>query len=461
VLRRLGLAWRLAGGFALIGGLTLLATGYYLDHALREDVETRVLRDIDAKIAAIVDLLRALPNAQAVGAQRARFEEVLIGHDDLALVIGDARGERLISTAAVAEDLLELARRPATTRIGTLAATIDDRPFLVRTASTKIASGETVTVALGIDMTRSQATLDAHWRRVVNVWLLGIAALTAAAWFTARLGLAPLRDMAERARGLTATRLSGRLPTTGVPNEVAAFAGSFNGALERLEESFARLSQFSADLAHDLRTPIANLRGEAEVALAKARSPAEYQDVLGSAIEEYERMNSMIEAMLFLARADNADVALNRERFDVAAEARSLVEYFEPLADSRHTRCRVEGAGEINADRALIRRAIANLLSNAVRHADPHSEIAVRVMTGADGGVELQVENAGPTIPAALHGRVFDRFYRGDAARTDSGSRSGLGLAIVKSIVTMHQGTATVATTAQGRTRFSLSMPAG
>ena len=452
----LGLAWRLAGGFALIGCLALVGTSVYLDRALREATEVSADHEIEGKLDVVTELVGTMAGPDDIRAQRLRFEEVFFGHAELTLALVDTGGTVVVSLNLSKPVLTLQLQQTSAVGGGVLAG----RPFRWRSVSVITARDESIRVVVASDMSSSQAIFDEHWRRVLRVMLLGVVALTAAAWAIVRLGMAPLREMADRARGLTATKLSGRLPTANVPAELAVFARAFNGALERIEESFRRLSQFSADLAHDLRTPISNLRGEAEVALAKTRSVGEYQEVLVSSIEEYERLNSMIEAMLFLARADNAGVEMTREQFNAAHEARSVAEFFEPLADSRSIRCKIDGDAEIFADRMLTRRAIANLLSNALRHAEAGSEVTIAVEAMPDGAVELAIENAGQPISAEHQARVFDRFFRGDAARSDSGSRSGLGLAIVKSIMAMHDGDVSVSTTSAARSRFALRWPA-
>ncbi|HKC42858.1 MAG TPA: heavy metal sensor histidine kinase, partial [Burkholderiales bacterium] len=201
-----------------------------------------------------------------------------------------------------------------------------------------------------------------------------------------------------------------------------------------------RLSQFSADLAHDLRTPIGNLLGEAQVALSRRRTEGEYQSVLASSVEELERINRMIEGMLFLARTDNVQASLDLQTLDAAAEVDRLIEYYEGPAAEAGVAVRRAGALALQADAALFRRAISNLLANAIAHSTPRGEITVTLHAELDGGGEIAVTNSGPGIPPQALPRVFDRFFRVDASRLDSAKGSGLGLAIVKSIVELHGG---------------------
>jgi two-component system heavy metal sensor histidine kinase CusS len=229
--------------------------------------------------------------------------------------------------------------------------------------------------------------------------------------------------------------------------------------LDRLQDSFSRLTQFSSDLAHDLRTPIGNLLGEAQVTLARSRTAEEYRAVIESSVEELERLSRMIESMLFLARADDAQLALHPENVHLEIEFAKIRDYFEPLAQEKAITIEVTGANTAYADATLLRRAISNLVANAIRFT-PHGggTIALVSQRTADGGTEIRVTNPGPEIPPRERERIFDRFYRVGRARADSTSSSGLGLAIVQSIMSLHGGGVSVEC-ASGTTTFTLVFP--
>jgi two-component system heavy metal sensor histidine kinase CusS len=265
--------------------------------------------------------------------------------------------------------------------------------------------------------------------------------------------------MARRAGAISAARLGERLPEDGVPPELQGLSAAFNQTLEHLEDSFRRLSQFSSDLAHDLRTPIGNLMGEAQVALRRARTAEEYQAVLASAVEEYERLNRMIEDMLFLARADNAQAALHRAALEVGAEVDRVAEYYEGLLAERGVALKLQGKAALWADPDLLRRALSNLVSNAIVHTPAGGEIEVALAQDEDGSVRIEVSNPGPGIPAQALPHVFDRFFRVDAARGGSENGSGLGLAIVQSIMRLHGGSATAYSVPGECTTFVLDFP--
>jgi two-component system heavy metal sensor histidine kinase CusS len=296
-------------------------------------------------------------------------------------------------------------------------------------------------------------------------------ALCVAAVLTALIGLWIARRIVVSIRrfGATASRvgasdLRARMPMEGVPSELAESTQAFNHMMDRLQNAFERLSAFSSDLAHDLRTPLGNLLGEAQVALSRPRSADEYRAVLESAVEEYERLSRMITNMLFLARADNQP-ALAAHWVDLAAALGRVAGYFELLAEERGVVLRMELQAPAGvqqrawADESMLVRALGNLVSNALQYAPQGSAIRLRAQPGADGGCTLEVANDGPPIPAEHQPRIFERFYRVDAARQGSAAGSGLGLAIVRSIMEMHGGSVTVDSGPGRPTVFALHFP--
>jgi two-component system heavy metal sensor histidine kinase CusS len=274
-----------------------------------------------------------------------------------------------------------------------------------------------------------------------------------------RRALKPLQNIADSARGITPERLDARIDVRRAPAELHDLALSLNAMLLRLQQGFDRLWQFTTDLAHDLRTPIGNMRGASEVALTRLRSAPEYQALLASNIEECDRVTRMIESVLFLARAESPHFALRRATFDASEELHRIGEYFEGLAAEAGVDICIRGEARINAEQELFRRAISNLLANALRYTPAGATISITV-TAASEGTSVTVQNAGTGIAPADVGKIFERFYRADASRTDSGMSSGLGLAIVKTIMDLHGGRASVSSEVGGLTTFELYFPA-
>ena len=265
-----------------------------------------------------------------------------------------------------------------------------------------------------------------------------------------------MHRVAEQAAGISAERLASRLPTAGQPAELQPLIASFNAMLERLETSFQRLSAFSADIAHELRTPVSNLLIQAQVTLGRPRDAEAYREALQSACEEYERLARMIGDMLFLAKADNQLLVPSREEVDLAWEARALFEFLGIVAEENHVHLLLQGEATVVGDRLMLRRALSNLLSNAIRHCGQAGEVAIR-LENREGWVSVSVENPGE-IAAGHLPLLFDRFYTCDPARRQGGAGAGLGLAIVRSIAEAHGGSIT-ASAQGGLVRFMMRLP--
>jgi two-component system heavy metal sensor histidine kinase CusS len=228
--------------------------------------------------------------------------------------------------------------------------------------------------------------------------------------------------------------------------------------LARLEASFKRLSQFSADLAHEFRTPMTSLRGQAEWALSQSRSPDECRHVLEASMEEYERLSRMIDSLLFLARADNAEMVLQRASFSAAKETLAVIDLFDAAVAEKHVSLEAQGDAILQVDAGLFRRALSNLLDNGLRHTPAGGRISIVIRKGNGDGVEIRVEDTGCGITAEHLPKVFDRFYRVDPARHQPGA--GLGLSIVKSIMALHLGTVSLHSESGKGTAVVLKFPA-
>lgn len=303
-----------------------------------------------------------------------------------------------------------------------------------------------------------QLLLRHYQRDMVKRLLAGMVVAILLGYLLIRRALRPLKTLATQAATISAHNLGTRLSASNAPPELHALSSTLNDMLSRLEEGFSRVWQFTVDLAHDLRTPIGNLRGTNEVALARPRSPAEYQALLGSNIEECDRVSRMIENVLFLARAESPQFALQRTLFDVGDELQRIGDYFEGLAADAEVEIHIAGNAHLFADRDLFRRAVGNLLSNALRYTPRHHAIDVRVEE-ASGMTCILVENPGSGIAPEHLDKLFDRFYRVDRARGDSANSAGLGLSIVRSIMDLHGGRVTVESELGGTTCFALWFP--
>ena len=460
---RLSLTARLALGFVALLAAAHIGICVYLDYAVQAEFLGEDQRQLRSMEGFLRNILAGSVSLWAFQGDRGLLQTEAL-HTNMEFVLRDARGE-MAESAYDARWLIDAAasaaNQPGRPSQALRILRQDGRVWRVLLSEAQLGdeSRTSVAVVIAREITEREAFAMRYRARLGVAAIVAVAAAGIVGLALVRRALAPLDGMARRAGVISATSLDERLPVAGIPRELRGFAQAFNQTLERLQESFRRLSQFSSDLAHDLRTPIGNLMGEAQVALRRARSAEEYKNLLVSAVEEYERIGRMIDGMLFLARVDNAKSGVRPERLDGAKEVERVVEYYEGLVADRGLRVHVEGEAVLFADPDLLRRAVSNLLSNAIAHTAPGGLISVKLSTEADDSPRLEVVNPGPGIAPEVLPRVFDRFYRGDAAREGSERGSGLGLAIVHSIMQLHSGSVSVYSSEQGPTAFVLQFP--
>jgi two-component system heavy metal sensor histidine kinase CusS len=338
----------------------------------------------------------------------------------------------------------------------------DGRPFRLVAAEAKAGSagGPTFVLQAALDQSPEEELLVEFRRRAA--WALGLALVACAVGghLIARRGVRPLAAITAAAGRVRPTALAERIDPAGLPAELHALARTFNGMLDRLEESFGRLARFSADIAHELRTPVNNLRGGVEVALGQSRNLDEYRDVLGSALEECDRLSRTIDGLLFLARAEHPAKQIDREPVELGRELRTVCEFYEAAAAEAGVQLAVVADGPVLADldRALFQRAIGNLVANAIAHTSSGGAVTLSAVAN-DDAVRVEVADTGRGIAAEHLPHLFDRFYRADPARTSAAGHVGLGLAIVKGIADLHGGQLTVESNIGRGTKFTLHFP--
>jgi two-component system heavy metal sensor histidine kinase CusS len=320
---------------------------------------------------------------------------------------------------------------------------------------------EVWTLQVAVDLTQEQVVLG---RQRIWIWTLLAAALVfcpAMGFAIARRSTRPLREVAETARQIGSSTLNERIKAEGYPVEIRVLADAFNAMLERLEESFARLSRFSADIAHELRTPVNNMRGEAEVALARARTAEEYMEVVASCLEESVRLSELIESLLFLARTESPGDHLKRTPQDLGRLLADLRDYYEATAAEIGVTLSAsleEGGIVADVDRTLILRAIGNLISNALAHCSQGGIVSLSARR-QDKQICVEVRDTGTGIAAVALPHVFDRFFRADPARSRNSGGVGLGLAIVQQIAFMHGGQVKIDSHPGAGTKVSILLP--
>jgi two-component system heavy metal sensor histidine kinase CusS len=461
---------RLSILFALTTIVLLAGIGTYLYRFLETELMKRDHEELIGKVDLFRHQLAAVNSIAQIAAGPNRFRDVIIGHPHLRLALLDESGNILLSSSDWQPSPAALKTPVAVNAIPSNASIImptPSTPYHTVAAWGTLGGrkeGEKALIVLAQEAHEADQLLEDYRNALLAAILVGGIAAASLGFLTARNGLRPLRRMTGMASDISASRLDKRLDVEDAPDELKMLAEAFNAMLERLRDSFTRLSDFSSDLAHELRTPVNNLMGQTQVALSRTRNAEEYRAVLESNLEEYERLARMIGDMLFLAKADNAQTPLHAEEINLREELDKVAEFYQVLADEANLHIVREGEGRAVADRILVQRAIGNLLSNAVRHSPPGSEIRASIVAGSHA-IELRVSNPGAGIPPDHLERVFDRFYRIDDARENSATLegastgAGLGLAIVKSIMRLHGGDAYVESKPESLTTFALRFP--
>jgi len=318
----------------------------------------------------------------------------------------------------------------------------DGRPYLIQLAQDRSSDEEFATQFASV---------------LGGVLALGIVASAVIAIAVTKRGLLPLQQMTQSLERIGPHHLDERVAKTTWPRELYPVAIAFDEMLARLEHSFTKLSQFSADLAHELRTPISNIRGEAEVTLTRPRTLEEYRTVIESIAAECERLSGVVDNLLFLARAEAVDRQIERNVFGARPAIEKIAAYYRTVAEERGISITNKGDGEVYANALLFDRALSNLLDNALRFTPDGGKIIIATEIKPDR-TELAIEDTGCGIPPQHLPRIFDRFYRADSSRSSQGT--GLGLALVKSITNLHGGSVEVASEVNRGTTVTLTFPA-
>ncbi len=314
---------------------------------------------------------------------------------------------------------------------------------------------------VAMDREHDRYLLARYRERLWAVLSVSLLLSSLAGYLIARSGMRPIERITQTAGRIRSTTLHERISLVGLPTELAGLAETFNTMLDRLEESFHRISQFSDDVAHELRTPVNNLRGEIEVALSKERTGEDYRETLGSCLEECTRISRLIQSLLLLARTEGAPAPFQGSPIDVGKELSTVLEFYQAVAAEASVTLHappLDGLS-VQMDRTLFQQAIGNLVSNAIAHTQSGGTVDIAAKAEA-GQLVITVTDTGCGIAAEHLPRVFDRFYRVDQARTNSGQNVGLGLAVVKSIVGYHGGRVEIESEPSRGTQVRLFLPA-
>ena len=321
-------------------------------------------------------------------------------------------------------------------------------------------------VSLVVQVAESEGPMRANIRNLLYMLLLGLPVAVSLAglggYTLARGALAPVDRMAEQARSITAERLKERLPVDNPRDELGRLATVFNETLTRLESSFDQMRRFTADASHELRTPLTALRSVGEVGLRGRREPSEYREIIGSMLEEVDRLSLLVDRLLTLSRADTGETLLARDPVDMGELAREVTTQLDVLAEEKQQTLNVVVDGELRCigDRMVLRQALLNLVDNAIKYSPAGGRITVRVSRSLDGAAVLDVIDTGPGIPADQQHRVFDRFFRLDRSRSrENGGGSGLGLSIARWAVEANGGRLTLESHDGPGATFRITLP--
>ena len=387
----------------------------------------------------------------------------VMGHDNLTLTIYDRyylRTPLLKSGSGLADPRLELKAVRAATEQLAFSSSVDAKgaKFLTASRLIRIKDGTSVPVLLSTDNEHDQALLSAYLRSTLIALPLLLIFIGLSAWWAVQRGLAPMREFRKVAAMVSTQDLDHRLSVVNMPQELSELAQGINFMLHRLDDGVQQLSQFSDDLAHELRTPINNLMGKAQVTLSRERTVEEYKNVLVSCTEELERVARIVSDMLFLAQASQPVAHAPFESIALEDETLKVAELFSLSAQDKRINLNVTGSARVLGDRLMIQRAISNLLSNALRHCPEGQTVSLLIERDATE-VSLLVSNPGAGIEAQHLTHLFDRFYRVDSSRSRTQGSTGLGLAIVRSIMSLHRGVAEVKSLPGKMTVFRLGFP--
>ena len=437
-------------GLAVAGAAAAL--GYW---GLARQLDARLGADLAGKRSLLGHVLSEIPSVARIAADTHRIGDLLIGHKGLHLALIDQHsGQMLASFSPAAVESVARVKEQAPA-----AATHwqgpDKKRYAALTGLAAVGAGQSGRFVLSLDLDDDQQLLGGFLGATLLTLPLLLALVALGAWAVARTGLLPLNRLTSVASDVTTHNLAQRIEPRGLPRELRVLAVGFNAMLERIDEGVNRLSEFSADLAHEMRTPVATLLGRTQVALARQRSVEQLQDVLAGNVEELDRLTRLIGDMLFLAQADQGGTALQRSAVDLALESRRVTEFLSAVAEERGVVVEVSGSATAQADKILVQRAITNLLTNAIRHASAPGVVSV-ALHHDEANAYVAVSNFGANIPPHQLARVFERFVRLDAARASSQGGTGLGLPIVKSVMQAHGGSVHVTSELGGPTTFIL-----
>ncbi|MBK3466451.1 heavy metal sensor histidine kinase [Pseudomonas sp. MF6776] len=448
------IALRLSGMFTLVALLVFLLIGGALYQQVDKGLGLLPEAELDARYSVLESALNRFGTPEHWVKINAKLK--LLGEEDKRIRFWVVSGDPGYEYGTPDSRIRAFAQGP----LGMHDLQLPERTYPLKVLLTELPAKDQrppLRFMIGIDTETFHQTQHQLLIALISLAIVGVLLASALGYWVARIGLKPLIKLSHEAQRLTPPLRAGRLRLSPLPPELEQFVDSFNSTLERVEMAYSRLESFNADVAHELRSPLTNLIGQTQVALTRGRSAEHYFEVLQSNLEELERLRSIINDMLFLASADQGNKATKLTSASLADEVATTLEYLDFIFEDAQVQVQVSGDAQVQIEVAHLRRALINLLSNAVQHTEAGQVIEVRIEV-QEHQVSIGVANPGSPIASEHLPRLFERFYRVDASRSNSGNNHGLGLAIVKAIALMHGGDVFVRSD-RGMNTFGICLP--
>lgn len=432
------ISFRIAIIFSFSTIIILMIMGLVIHQLVIHHFETQDRTQLEGKIQLIENLLEQ--NSSNSDDLKTYLKDALVGHHDLIVQIERPTGQIIFSSAPAVINTQTLVISPYNPWITWKIKNKTYRGLIYKKPFANNSTIPSAQVIVGIDTSEHLHFLNDFKRQLLYIGVVGTICLMFLGWFAAWRGLRPVQKMAKVAEGISAQHLSERLEVENTPTELKSLAIAFNDMLDRLETAVEKLSDFSSDLAHEIRTPINNLMTQTQVCLSRSRDITTYQEVLFSNLEEFERLARMVSDMLFLAKAEHGLHLPNLQKVNLVKEISALFDFYDAIAAEKGMSLEQTGQGNVNGDPSMLRRALSNLLSNAIKYGKTDSVIKINFQRNIDTTI-FTIENESSPLTSEQLNRLFDRFYRTDASRQRVEEGTGLGLAITKSILDVHGAT--------------------
>jgi len=432
------ISFRIAILFSFSTVIILMIMGLVIHQLVMHHFETQDRTQLEGKIQLVENLLEQ--NHHSPSELNLYLKDALVGHHDLIVQIERPSGQIIFSSSPTALKSKTLVKSKHGSWLEWKVQNKIYHGLIYKKSFDQNSAIPSAQIIVGIDTSEHLHFLNDFRRQLLYIGVIGTICLMLLGWFAAWRGLRPVQNMAKVAEGISAQHLSERLEVDNTPTELKSLAIAFNDMLDRLETAVGKLSDFSSDLAHEIRTPINNLMTQTQVCLSRSRDIATYQEILFSNLEEFERLARMVSDMLFLAKAEHGLHRADLQQVNLVKEVSALFDFYDAIAAEKGMSLKQTGQGYVEGDPSMLRRALSNLLSNAIKYGKSDSIIKIKCQQNSDT-TELTIENESSPLSQEQLTRLFDRFYRTDSSRQRVEEGTGLGLAITKSILDVHGAT--------------------